>query len=36
MKADLLRRVKGFACDMEAMVEHTPADHVFLNRIGDR
>ena len=23
MKADLLRRVKGFACDMEAMVEHT-------------
>ena len=36
MKADLLRRVKGFTCNMEDMVAHTPADHIFLNRIGDR
>ena len=36
MKADLLEMVKGYPCHMEEMVAHTPDDHLFLNRIGDR
>ncbi len=36
LKAALAALIKDHPCHMREMVEHTPADHVFLNRIGDR
>ncbi|CAL8466462.1 g5998 [Coccomyxa elongata] len=35
MKEDLARRLKGYPCNFDEIVERTPADQIFLNHIGD-
>lgn len=36
LRAELQRRVKGLPLNMEAVVAHTPDEHLYLSVVGDR
>ncbi len=36
LRAELQQRVKGLPLNMEAVVAHTPDEHLYLSIVGDR